>query len=54
MLCSHRRAWRGFRKRQGKRDAARALLTKVYAWFTEGFDTRDLIDAKALLADLGA
>ncbi|HME70904.1 MAG TPA: adenylate/guanylate cyclase domain-containing protein [Myxococcota bacterium] len=34
---------------QGKRDAARALLAPLYAWFTEGFDTRDLIEAKALL-----
>jgi predicted ATPase len=39
-------------QRQGKRDAARALLAPLYAWFTEGFDTRDLIDAKALLAKL--
>ena len=39
-------------QRQGKRDAARALLAPVYAWFTEGFDTRDLKDAKALLDDL--
>ena len=36
-------------QRQGKRDAARALLAPLYAWFTEGFDTRDLIAAKALL-----
>ena len=40
-------------QRQGKRDAARALLAPLYAWFTEGFDTRDLIEAKALLAELG-
>jgi len=40
------------RKRQGKRDAARTLLAPLYAWFTEGFDTRDLQEAKALLADL--
>jgi class 3 adenylate cyclase/predicted ATPase len=39
-------------QRQGKRDAARALLTPLYAWFTEGFDTRDLQDAKALLEEL--
>jgi predicted ATPase len=39
-------------QRQGKRDAARALLAPLYAWFTEGFDTRDLKDAQALLADL--
>ena len=40
-------------QRQGKRDAARDLLAPVYEWFTEGFDTRDLKDAKALLAELG-
>ena len=34
---------------QGKRDAARDLLAPVYGWFTEGFDTRDLKAAKALL-----
>ena len=39
-------------QRQGKRDAARALLAPIYAWFTEGFATRDLKDAKALLDDL--
>ena len=40
-------------QRQGKRDQARALLAPVYTWFTEGFDTRDLKDAKALLEELG-
>jgi predicted ATPase len=39
-------------QRRGKRAAARALLAPLYAWFTEGFDTRDLQDAKALLDDL--
>jgi predicted ATPase len=39
-------------QRQGKRDAARALLAPLYAWFTEGFDTRDLKEAKALLDQL--
>jgi predicted ATPase len=39
-------------QRQGKRDAARALLAPLYAWFTEGFATRDLRDAKALLEEL--
>ena len=34
---------------QGKRDEARALLAPVYGWFTEGFDTLDLKEAKALL-----
>ena len=36
-------------QRQGKREEARRLLTEVYAWFTEGFDTADLKDARALL-----
>jgi hypothetical protein len=31
---------------QGKRDEARALLAEIYGWFTEGFDTADLKDAK--------
>jgi tetratricopeptide (TPR) repeat protein len=39
---------------QGKPDAARDLLAPVYAWFSEGFDTLDLIEAKALLEELGA
>lgn len=38
--------------RLGRTAEAHALLAPVYAWFTEGFDTRDLIDAKALLEDL--
>lgn len=37
---------------QGKRDEARELLASVYEWFTEGFDTADLIDAKQLLNEL--
>jgi class 3 adenylate cyclase/predicted ATPase len=37
---------------QGKRDQARELLEPVYSWFTEGFDTADLIDAKTLLDEL--
>ena len=37
------------RRDQGKRDAARDLLAPVYGWFTEGFDTLDLKDAKALI-----
>ena len=39
-------------QRQGKGDAARALLAPLYDWFTEGFDTRDVKDAKALLDEL--
>jgi predicted ATPase len=37
---------------QGKRTEARHLLTEVYDWFTEGFDTADLQEARALLAEL--
>ena len=44
------RLWRD----QGKRDEARELLAPVYGWFTEGFETRDLKEAKALLDELGA
>jgi predicted ATPase len=36
-------------QRQGKRDEARQVLAEVYNWFTEGFDTADLQEAKALL-----
>jgi class 3 adenylate cyclase/tetratricopeptide (TPR) repeat protein len=39
---------------QGKPGAARDLLAPVYAWFSEGFDTLDLVEAKALLEELGA
>jgi predicted ATPase len=39
---------------QGKRDEARDLLAPVYGWFTEGFDTLDLKEAKALLDELEA
>jgi len=38
----------------GQRDAARQLLKPIYDWFTEGFDTLDLKDAKALLEELAA
>jgi predicted ATPase len=38
---------------QGKRAAARQRLSEVYGWFTEGFDTADLQEAKALLEALG-
>ena len=43
------RLWRD----QGKRDEARDLLALVYGWFSEGFDTLDLKEAKALLDELG-
>jgi class 3 adenylate cyclase len=38
--------------KQGNRDKARAMLAEIYNWFTEGFDTADLKDAKALLDEL--
>ena len=44
------RLWRD----QGKVQQARELLAAVYGWFTEGFDTRDLKEAKALLEQLAA
>ncbi|MFT4585249.1 MAG: tetratricopeptide (TPR) repeat protein [Gammaproteobacteria bacterium] len=40
-------------KRQGKAREAREKLSDIYNWFTEGFDTKDLVDAKALLDELG-
>jgi predicted ATPase len=36
----------------GRRDEARAMLAEIYGWFTEGFDTHDLKDTKALLDEL--
>ena len=44
------RLWRD----QGKRDEARELLAPIYGWFTEGFDTLDLKEVKALLEELAA
>ncbi len=44
------RLWRD----QGKRADARELLAPVYGWFTEGFDTLDLKEAKTLLDELHA
>ncbi len=44
------RLWRD----QGKRDEGRELLAPVYGWFTEGFDTLDLKEAKTLLDELHA
>ena len=40
------------RQSQGKTQEARDQLAPIYAWFTEGFDTPDLMEAKALLAEL--
>jgi predicted ATPase len=42
------RLWRD----QGKRNEARQLLAQIYGWYTEGFDTHDLKQAKALLDEL--
>jgi predicted ATPase len=39
-------------QQQGKRDEARELLAPIYGWFTEGFDTADMQEAKALLEGL--
>ena len=39
---------------QGRRDEARTMLADIYNWFTEGFDTADLKDAKALLDELSS
>jgi len=40
-------------QQQDKRAEARELLAPIYGWFTEGFDTADLQDARALLEELG-
>ena len=47
-MMSLSRLW----QRQGKRDEARQILAEIYGWFTEGFDTKDLQDARALLDEL--
>jgi predicted ATPase len=49
-LAATSRLWHG----QAKWDEARDLPAQVYGWFTEGFDTRDLQEAKALLEELAA
>jgi len=46
---SRSRLW----QQQGKRQKAYDLLAPIYGWFTEGFDTADLREAKALLEELG-
>ena len=46
---SLRRLW----QQQGQRTDAYELLAPIYGWFTEGFDTADLQDAKAVLEELG-
>ena len=42
------------RTRKSHPDGAHAMLAEIYNWFTEGFDTADLKDAKALLRELSA
>jgi predicted ATPase len=44
------RLWRD----EGKRDEAHDLLASIYSWFSEGFDTHDLKEAKALIDALAA
>ena len=39
-------------QQQGKKEEAKQMLAEIYDWFTEGFDTKDLREAKALLAEL--
>ena len=43
----------GLHRDQGRRTEARDLLAPLYGWFTEGFDTPDLKEAKVLLEELG-
>jgi predicted ATPase len=40
--------------KQGRREKGRVMLARIYGWFSEGFDTADLKDAKALLDELSA
>jgi predicted ATPase len=49
-LTLEHRLW----QRQGKKDEARRMLAEIYGWFTEGFDTADLQEARALLEELPA
>ena len=39
-------------QQQGKEEKAHQMLAEIYGWFTEGFDTKDLQEAKILLAEL--
>jgi predicted ATPase len=47
-VMSLSRLWR----QQGKTDEARRMLAEIYGWFSEGFETKDLTDAKALIEQL--
>jgi len=39
-------------QQQGKKEEARTMLAEIYSWFTEGFDTKDLQEAKTLIEEL--
>jgi predicted ATPase len=47
-------SWARLLASQGRSDEAHAMLAEIYNWFTEGFDTPDLKEAKALLEELAA
>ncbi len=47
-MTSLTRLW----QQQGKKDEAHSLLSEIYHWFTEGFDTKDLQEGKVLLEEL--
>ena len=49
--CALRIVHHDTKQQQGKQDEAQQLLAPLYSWFTEGFDTADLQEAKALLGD---
>jgi predicted ATPase len=44
------RLWQG--QGQGRREDTRQVLERIYGWFTEGFDTADMQEARALLDEL--
>jgi hypothetical protein len=52
--AAHNRQPRAIAHEVGRRGEARTMLGEIYNWFTEGFDTADLKDAKALLHELNA
>ena len=52
--CARRISFSRLLAWQARRDEARSLLSEIYGWFTDGFDTADLKDAKVLLNELSA
>jgi hypothetical protein len=52
--CAPRRAWPRLLANTNRREEGRKVLADIYGWFTEGFDTADLKEAKALLDELNA